>query len=177
MLDQFLLVVGSQIAVDDVLFVLLVFELFDHNFKRLMIFAFALLHAQNDVAVHLDKAAVAVPRESLVLRCSDERQNGLIVKSEIQNRVHHARHGVASPGTNGNKQRHALGITELATHDLFHVLDASFHLALKFLRVGLLVRVEVGAYFGRDGESGRHWEVDAGHFREIRALAAEQRLH
>ena len=142
-----------------------------------MIFAFALLHAQNNVAVHLNKAAVAVPRESLVLRGSNQRQNGFVVKTEVQNGVHHARHGVASTGTNSNKQRHAFGITELAAHDLFHVLNASFHLALQFLRVGLLVRVEVGANFGRDGESGRHWEIDAGHFREIRALAAEQRFH
>jgi hypothetical protein len=142
-----------------------------------MIFAFALLHAQNNVTVHLDKAAVAVPRESFVLRGSDQRQNGFVVQTEVQNRVHHARHGVTSTGANSNKQRHAFGIAELAAHDLFHVLNAGFHLSLKFLRVGLLVRIVVGANFGRDGESGRHWEIDAGHFREIRALAAEQRFH
>ena len=147
-------------------------EVFNHDLKRLVIFAFSLLHAQNDVSVHLDKAAITVPCESFILRGFDQGENSLVIESEIQNRVHHAWHGVSGTGTHGDKQRHAFRVAELAAHDLFHVLNASFHLSLKFLRIGLLVRVEVGADFGCNGESGRHREIDASHFREIRALAA-----
>ena len=50
-------------------------------------------------------------------------------------------------------------------------------LRVDFLRQRLAVRVEPGADFGRDGEAGRHRQADARHFREVRALAAEQRLH
>jgi hypothetical protein len=39
--------------------------------------------------VHLDEAAVAIPREALVLRRADERLHGLVVEPEIQDRVHH----------------------------------------------------------------------------------------
>jgi hypothetical protein len=80
-------------------------------------------------------------------------------------------------GTHGDEQRHALGVAELAAHDLLHVLHAGFHLGLKHGRVGLLVGVEVGADFGGDGESRRHRQADAGHFREVGAFAAQQGLH
>ena len=38
------------------------------DFERLVIFAFAFLHAHDDVAIHLDETAVTIPRETLVLR-------------------------------------------------------------------------------------------------------------
>jgi hypothetical protein len=41
-------------------------KLVDDGLERLVILAFALLHAEHDVAVHLDEAAVAVPGEALV---------------------------------------------------------------------------------------------------------------
>jgi len=77
----------------------------------------------------------------------------------------------------GNEQRRAAGRAKLRAHDFFHVRDAGFHLALKFLRISFLVRVEVGANFRGDGETGRHGQTDACHFREVRTFAAEQRLH
>jgi hypothetical protein len=57
------------------------------------------------------------------------------------------------------------------------LLHAGFHLGAEHGGVGLLVVVEVSADFRRDGEAGRHGETDAGHFREVRALAAEEGLH
>ena len=64
--DEFLLVFGRQVAVDQVPVVLLVFKFFDDGFEGFMIFAFAFLDAEDDVAVHLDEAAVAVPREAFI---------------------------------------------------------------------------------------------------------------
>ena len=40
-----------------------------------------------------------------------------------------------------------------------------------------LLCVVVRADFGGDREARRHRQADAGHLREVRALAAEQRLH
>jgi hypothetical protein len=65
-LDELLLVGGGELRVLDVGVVVLVLELVNDGLERLVIFAFALLHAEHDVAVHLDEAAVAVPRETLV---------------------------------------------------------------------------------------------------------------
>ena len=66
-LHQLLLVVRSQVAVDDVFAISRMLELFDHSFERLMIFTFALLHTQHHVTIHLDEAAIAIPSEALVL--------------------------------------------------------------------------------------------------------------
>ena len=55
--------------------------------------------------------------------------------------------------------------------------DAGLHLRLERLRVGPLVGVVVGADLGGDGEARRHGQADAAHLGEVRAFAAEQRLH
>ena len=47
-------------------------ELLDHDLKRLVMLAGALLHAHDDVAVHLDEAAVAIVGEALVAAGGDE---------------------------------------------------------------------------------------------------------
>ena len=142
-----------------------------------MVFAFALLHAEDDVAVHLDEAAVAIPSEARVVGGLLEGDDGLVVEAEVQDGVHHARHGVAGARADGDEERHALGGAELGAHDLLHVGDAGFHLRLQGGGIGALVGVVVGADFGRDREARRHRETDAGHLGEVRAFAAEEGLH
>ncbi len=68
--DQFLQRGGVELRVGDMLaageeFVL---QALDDGFERLVMLARALLHAHDDVAVHLDEAAVAVVGEALVRR-------------------------------------------------------------------------------------------------------------
>ena len=167
------MVVGGQVAIDDVFVIFFVFEAFDDDFKGLMVFTFGLLHTENDVAIHLDEAAVAVPCETLILSRGSERKNRLVIEAEVQDGVHHARHGVTCTGAHGNEKRHAFGITEFGVHDFFHGGDTGFHLLLEFDRVALLVRVEVSADFRADRESGRNRETDAAHLRKVCSFAAE----
>jgi len=174
---EFLLVIGGELGVLDVRVIFLVLVAVDDRFKRLVILVFALLHAQDDVAIHLDEAAVAIPREAGVLGGVDQREHRLVIQTEVQNGVHHAGHGIAGTGADGDEQREALGVAELVAHDFFHVGDAGLHLRLEFLGISLFVRVEIRADFGGDGETGGHGQADAGHFREIGALAAEEGLH
>ena len=176
-LDELLLVGGGERGVFDVAVVLLVLEFFDDRLERLVVFAFALLHAEDDVAVHLDEAAVAIPSEAGVAGGLGESDDGVVVEAEVEDGVHHARHRIASARADGDEEGHAGGGAELGAHDLLHVLHAGFHLSLEGNRVGALVGVVVGADFGRDREAGRHRETDAGHFGEVSALAAEQGLH
>jgi hypothetical protein len=65
--DEFLLVLGGELRSPRCPVVFLVLEALDDGLERLVVFAFALLHAEHDVAIHLDEAAVAVPGEALVL--------------------------------------------------------------------------------------------------------------
>ena len=53
----------------------------------------------------------------------------------------------------------------------------ALHLLAQRRRIRPLVGVVVGADLGRDREPGRHRQPDAAHLGEVRALAAEQRLH
>ena len=176
-LHQLLLVFGGEVGIDNVLAVFVMLEFFDNHFEGLMVFAFALLDAEDDVAIHLDKAAVAVPGEALVLGGGGEGFHGLIVEAEVEDGVHHAGHGVAGTGADGDEEGEALGITELVAHDFFHVLHAGFHLALEGGRIGFFVGVEIGADFRSDREAGRDGEADAGHLGQVGAFAAEEGLH
>jgi hypothetical protein len=157
--------------------VFLVLETVDDDLERLVVFAFLFLHAEHDVAVHLDETAVAIPGEPLVLCGRDQREHRLIVQPEIQNRVHHAGHGVARAGADGYQEWHPFRVAKFAAHDALHVRDAGFHLRLKFLGIGLFVLVIVRADLGGHGEARRHGQPDARHLSEVRALAAQQRLH
>ena len=176
-LDEFLLVGGGQLAVDDVAVIGLVLECVDHGLERIVVFAFAFLDADDDVAIHLDEAAVAVPGEALVFGRGDQGEDGLVVETEIENGVHHAGHRVAGTRADGDEEGEAGGIAKLVAHDLLHVLHAGFHLGLQRGRIGALVGVVIGADLGRDREAGRHGEPDASHLGEVGALAAEEVLH
>jgi hypothetical protein len=130
-LDELLLVVGRQLGVLDVVVVLLVLEGLDHGLERLVVLALLLLHAEDDVAVHLDEAAVAVPGEALVLGRLGEGDDRLVVEAEVEDRVHHARHRVAGAGAHGDEEREAGGVAELVAHHLLHVGDPGLHLRLQ----------------------------------------------
>ena len=174
--DQLLQIVDGQLRVLDVLVIALVLQAVDHRLERLVILVRPLLHAEHDVAVHLHEAAVAVPREARVAGLGRQRLDGLIVEAEVEDRVHHARHRVARAGAHRDEQR-VLQVAELLAGLLLERGDAGFHLAAERRRIGALVGVVVGADLGGDGEARGHRQADAAHLGEVRALAAEQRLH
>ena len=171
---EFLEIVGGQFGIVDVRVIALMLEVVDHDFERFVIFVGPLLHAHHDVAVHLDKAPIAIPGESFVLCGCGERKNRVVVEAQIEDRIHHAGHGVARARPHGNQQRHLLLVAERRAHDLFDLGDAVLDHALQFFRVRLLVGVVIGADFGRDRETGRNGQTDAAHFGEVCAFAAEQ---
>ena len=63
-----------------------------------------LLDLKHDVAVHLDEPAIAVPRESIVSGTRRESLDSRLVKTEVENRVHHAGHRELRAGTHRNEQ-------------------------------------------------------------------------
>ena len=144
--------------------------------EGLVVLIRSFLDTQDDVAIHLDETAVAVPGEALVAGRFDEGGDGLVVEAEVEDGVHHAGHRVARTGADG-KEEGEFVVTELVAHDFLHVGDARFHLGAEDFRVGFLVVVVVGADLGGDREAGGDGESDAGHLGEVRAFAAEERLH
>ncbi len=99
-----------------------------------------------------------------------------IIQAKVQNGVHHARHRGARARADGNEPR-VLGIAELLARDLFGFGERGVDLILDVLGDHLAVRIVAGAGLGGDGEALRNGQADAGHFGEVRALAAQQLAH
>ena len=137
-----------------------------------------LLDAHDHVAEHLDEPAVGVPGEALVAGPADQALDGLVVQAQVQDRVHHARHGELGAGADRNQER-PFGIAELEApaQGGLHLAHVLAHLAVEALGHPLAELIEQVADLGRDRESRRHRHAGVGHFRQAGALAAEQVLH
>ena len=64
-----------------------------------------MLNLKDHVAIHLDETSEAVIGETLVVGLSGESGDRGVVQAEIENRVHHARHGGPGAGADGNEKR------------------------------------------------------------------------
>ena len=73
----------------------LFFKFLDDDFERLMILTRPFLHPHDDVPIHLEKAPIAVIGEAFVLAAFGEGANRPVVEAEVENGVHHSRHGIA----------------------------------------------------------------------------------
>ena len=74
--------------------VLCVLVIVNGGLKGIVVLALALLNAEYDVTIHLDKAAVAIPCKALVFCGLGQRDNSFVVETEVQNRIHHTRHRI-----------------------------------------------------------------------------------
>src|SRR5207248_9324494 len=72
-----------------------------------------------------------------------------------------------------DKQR-ILGVAVTLASQLAVMVQRPFDLALQFLQIGFVVRIEIGADRGRNRKSGRHWQTEIGHLSQVGTLAAEQ---
>jgi hypothetical protein len=131
---------------------------------------------EHHVRIHGDEAPVAVIGEALVARRLGQRLDGGVVEAEVEDRVHHARHGGAGARAHGNEKRVGR-IAEAALRQPPDRGERLAHLPLELGRVGLAMVVVIGADLGRDRESRRDGKPEVGHLGEVRALAAEQIAH
>ena len=60
---------------------------------------------------------------------------------------------------------------------LFDFRQVLIDLLFEARRIVAVVLVELGADFRGDGETGRNRQTDAGHFRQVGALATQKLLH
>ena len=130
----------------------------------------------DDVGVHLDEAAVAVPSPAGVARLLGDDFDHFLVQTEVEDGVHHARHGRTRARTDGDEQR-VLLVAELLAADLLHLGDILHDLSLD-LGVDLpAILIILRARLGGDGKALRNGQSHTRHFREVRALAAEELAH
>ena len=176
--NEFLQVVGSQFRIFDFGFAMAFYlDLGNGGFKGVMIFSGGFLHSENDVAVHLNKTAVAVPSETGIAGSLGKGCNTLVIQAEIQNRIHHAGHGFASSGTDSHEKGHVFRIAELGAHDSLHVGNTSLDVGFHGCGISAPVVVVIRTNFRRNGKSGRHGQTDTGHFSKVGTFATEQVFH
>ncbi len=133
------------------------------------------LQAHHGAAEHLDEAAVGVPGEALVPGDLGETQDGLVVQADVEDRLHHARHGEAGSGPDGEQQR----IVRLPESPPGGPLqDAQVLRDLTGQTLGLgAVGQEGSARRGGDGEPRRYGQPEPGHLGQVGPLATEQVGH
>ena len=133
----------------------------------------------NNVGEHLDKSSVRVVNESLELRIGvacDHSSNNVVVKTEVEDCIHHTGHGSSCAGTNGN-EKGILKIAELLAVFLFHPSNA-FHSLSHDLVVDLsAVLIVLSAGLGGDSKALRNRKTYLGHFSKVSALTAEKVTH
>ena len=167
-LNQFFQVFGGQVGVRLVTFSFL------HRFKSA--FVFVQIGAENNVGEHLQETTVRVVGKSFGTGSFGQSLNRFVVQTEVQNGVHHARHGNAGAGTNREQQR-VFGIGKFFAHDFFNAGNGGFNLVFQVGRIGFVVGIVVGADFSRNCKSGRNGQTDDVHFRQVGTLTAQEVSH
>ena len=135
------------------------------------------LDVQRDFAEHLDEAAVAIVGEARVAGLRDQALDGLVVQAEVEDGVHHARHGELRAGAHAQQQRVRRHRRASCPCALRASSSAFQHLLVDF-GGNLLIVVEVDvADFGGDREAGRHRHAGLAHLGQAGAFAAERVFH
>ncbi len=165
---QLLQVVGGQLHVQ--LDALLLLHLVDELLEIL------LAHLHDHVGVHLDKAAIAVPGPAGVIGLVGDGVDHVLVQAQVQDGIHHAGHGGAGAGADGDQQG-VLLVAELLAGDLLHLLDVFHDLAADLVGDLPAVLIILRAGFGADGEALGDGQADVGHLSQVRALAAQKLTH
>ncbi|OQB31917.1 MAG: hypothetical protein BWY09_02898 [Candidatus Hydrogenedentes bacterium ADurb.Bin179] len=124
------------------------------------------------VRVHHNQASVRVIGETGIAALLDQARQGLGTQPDIEHRVHHARHRHARAGTHGKEQR-VFHIPVLLLHDLFNfghgLLDFGGQLFGQLAFILVIGRTHLRG----NGKARRHRNLQACHFREVGAFAAQ----
>ncbi|MCY1172797.1 hypothetical protein D9M73_129410 [compost metagenome] len=163
--DKAAQVIGGEIGVEEIAAIFL--GDFQRFLERIMI------EFEHHVRIHLDEAAIAVPREARIAAGGGEAFDRLVVEAEIEHRVHHAGHRRARAGADRDEQRVGRVAEALAGH-AFDMGDASRDFVAQALRELAAFIIIDRAKFGRDGEAGRHRQADRSHLGKVRAFAAQE---
>ncbi len=171
--DEVLEVVGDELGVvSDTLGLLHRLEALLEDVALVVVLGLA---AEDDVAVHADEAPVAVVGETRVAGGADHALDGLVVEAQVEDRVHHPRHGGTGAGAHAEQQRVG-GVAERLARVSLQGLERVLDLGVDALRV-VAVRGVVVAHLGGDGEARRHRQPDGRHLGEVRPLAPEELPH
>ena len=168
--DQFLEVLDVQIGIE--MNTSLVLDFLEDLLEGVDLGLGGRLEVEDDVAVHLDEAAIAIPGEAFIAGGVDEALEGLFVEADVEDGIHHAGHGHSGAGPAGD-QEWAFGIAEFGPHDPLSPTEGILDFLLQFGGILSVIVVIIGADLGGDGEPSRHGQPDQAHLGEVGSFAAE----
>ena len=148
----------------------------DDRLERIDLVLLDGLEPEDDVAVHLDEAAIRIVNETGVPGLGDEGRDRLFVEPQVQDGVHHPGHRGPRPAPDGDEERIG-NVAEVLPDRFLELFEVFFDLGPDFGRDAFLVLVEQAADFGRYGESRRDGQPEAGHLGQVGALSAKKILH
>jgi hypothetical protein len=130
---------------------------------------------EHHTAVHLDEAAVGVPRKTGIAALRSQSFHRHIIEPQIEDGLHHARHRHRCSRPNRHQQR-VLAVAQVLPGGGFQPLQRVLHLGLQPL--GELAAFQVvDADVAGNCESRRDWYADGGHLGETGTLPAEDVFH
>ena len=166
--DQLFHIGGSQLGVvlDAPFFLHLVDDPLKVGFGKLA----------DHVGIHLDKPAVGIVGEPLVLGQGREALHHFIVEAQVEDGVHHAGHGSAGAGADRHHEGVFLGAKGFAGH-LLQGFEVCKDLRFNFGGNGLAILIIAGAGLGGNGKALGNRHAQVGHLRQVGAFAAQQFPH
>ena len=161
-------VIRAQLGVEGV--VIIVLEAVENVLED------GVIHAQDNVGIHLDEAAITVIGEAAIARELGQPLGGFVIQTQIEHRIHHARHRGAGARPDRNQKRIG-GIAKRLADRLFQPGERRLDLATQRIRIGLVIVIESRADLRGQGETRRDRQAQLGHLGEVGALAAQQLAH
>ena len=129
-----------------------------------------------DVGEHQNEAAIGIPSKALVVCGFCELIDGLIVKAEVENGIHHARHGLAGARTDRDEQRHTGASAKGFAIDFFDFVKVIHDVIPHEIRDSFPRIVVKGAGFGGNGKASGDVDPGGGHFGKSETFSAKDVL-
>ena len=121
-------------------------------------FEFIVVNTHSNVTEHLDKAAVSIPCKAWIVCFVCKSNNRLIIKTEVEDCIHHTRHRFSSTRTNRNQER-IIFVTKFFTENCFKFVEIFIYLSVKICRIFSTQFVVFLTNIDRNCESRWNWKT------------------
>ena len=156
---------------------LLLLHLLDDSLKWVDVFLVYRFHTEHHVAIHLHEATVRVIDEVRIVGLLHHSFSHLVIKTEVEDGVHHARHGSTRTRAYGYEQR-ILYAAKLAVHQCLDVLYRSLDIIFQqFYDLLLSDSIVFVTCVSSNSKTWRYWYSDKVHLGQIGTLATECLAH
>ena len=133
-------------------------------------------HAEHDLAEHLHEATVRVPGEARISALECQTTHGHIVESQVEDRVHHARHREDGTRAHADQER-LLWIAKASASTLLERVEPLEDACPESIRPDPFGLHCIDAGLSCDGKTIGHRNSNALHLCDVGSLASEQVPH